>query len=593
MDWTLEALNDLPERSIESYMLRTPWRAVSAYSTEQVKDILNAKYGTKFSSEAWRKRSKTVNVRVYLATGMWWDNFTTGLEDFFHVRQPRRPKNGNEKVITTGDEEDGDDDGGFTSRGIKDKNIFTILGNDEEGINFRCYATLEAASAASPLFDAAIAKDIFVYPRRFDTTRRALDMFLSCFMPIQQGNLPTSGCKLVRGTKDDSLRMLSLDWTLSDLFNVFALSDELENHKISNMVFNAWRKVLWNEEFLRWQYQEGKRKLSDPAINSSPSILDFKPAELNRLFSDDSASEVRAAAQDFWLGLLVIARDRGIQKIQDSQDEYSQEFLVKWHQYLSEAQQEAQKQDEQGNINMVDSGSSFAKHLDVLLNGNDADFCREYHIHAQNEVCDTPVSTAATIVKDSPRTEQPPSPRQAKLTIHSIPGFTIQNRTPLDEPTFKNVFAEAGWDEPERIRSVNDYVLNRRDFKDFRDYRPVEQPVYFSTGLQDPQGRWPSHPGYMNPDWKLDTVEDAQSQDPQSKEQAPEVQVIDFGTAPRVSNNLEGNTTNSQKLTEFKMNLTPEQLQDLSNSLPISDRVMALQEREAWWRAIMSSTYLR
>jgi hypothetical protein len=590
VDWTLEALRGLPPRSIESYLLRTPWKAKSEHSTEEVRDILNAKYNKTFSAEAWRKRSRVVNQRVYLATGMWWKDFTTGLDDYFEVKQKDSGK-GKDKSATIEDAT-GEDEVNSASRPVQHKGqFFTILANDEEGVNFRRYATLDAASAASELFANAIKKDTYVYPRRFDTTRRALDRFLSCFMPQQQANLSTSGCELVARTKGMSLRFLELDWTISDLFQVFHLADELGSHKVCNMVLNAWRKLLRNEEELRDQYQRGERNLSDPTIKSAPSILDFKPTELNKLSYSESTSEVRLAAQDFWVGVLVITGDRGLQKISENKNEYSQEILAQCNQRLAEAEEE--------NCDQQDTG--IVQHLEFLLNGGGGDFCREYHVHAQDEVCTTPALKAETIVAKSSIPVTQPA-HHVKLSINGIPGFTVRNYTHLDNATFKTVFAESHWEDPERIRSVHDHVVNRREFEDFRDFRPVERPVYFQEGMQDENGRWPSHPGYNNPSWELSGTHSLPEDDhPEEEGRDDDVEVIDFGSAPQDLNNDSNDDSNNDENETSQVQEAPEEesedaiahrkVQEISNRLDISDRVMASEERDAWRREITARPF--
>jgi hypothetical protein len=89
------------------------------------------------------------------------------------------------------------------------------------------------------------------------------------------------------------------------------------------------------------------------------------------------------------------------------------------------------------------------------------------------------------------------------MTIYGIPGVTIQNHTGHRNSYFKELFEEFDWEEPERIRSVHEYDQNPNEVGWLRDSHPyiLPRPVYFHDGQQDDQNRWPSHPGYMNPNW--------------------------------------------------------------------------------------------
>jgi hypothetical protein len=154
-----------------------------------------------------------------------------------------------------------------------------------------------------------------------------------------------------------------------------------------------------------------------------------------------------------------------------------------------------------------------------LICAKQTDFCAIYHNHARRNLpCykfsvspHTPIETLGDDVEDVSEH----SATRFSMTIHGIPGFKILNHTGYSRQEFRElprIFSNWDW---ERVRAVNCYEQLKYNQLDYgRDMKPLilPRPVYFNEAyvgpvpcpFQDELGRWPSHPGYRNPEWHFD-----------------------------------------------------------------------------------------
>lgn len=333
IDWTHPDFNKYDQSWKDVYEMRSPWKAKSDFTGTEITEILNQKYGKGLVWETYRKRFKTLQQKVYMATGMWWTHLLTGLEEYFS--NPSDAPNTSTAAVA-----------GDTSRAVKsysagahpeaaaqyhgkdlryiqyDESILMIRGRDiETGDMFFRYAPFSVAYESSGCFADEINNGISIYLKTLNTTRVAMDLFIACFVPEQKDSLPTTIFKLEGGRFSE----YPVDALMSDLFHLYILAAELRSDKVCNLVINFWRKMYMDEP------------KSDELAGAPPSIMSFAPADLNALFMSKSVRDNYPAARNFWLDVLGMG-NTGFEKIRNHLGEYHPAFLSEWEARLSKQQ---------------------------------------------------------------------------------------------------------------------------------------------------------------------------------------------------------------------------------------------------------------
>lgn len=524
INWGLPGLQGVELRDIEIYELRAPWNPTQLHWNELKATMLKRHSGGPTSEEAYRKRFWVANRAVFLVTGTYYENSPIGLgaekkgwnvlvpkaaKPTNNAQGPRDPKKRKVPVI----EYEGSS---FQFR----------IGEDSSHNTITRDVPLDLAKKISPIIKERVEKHQ-TYHIEIEASIDIADKWINCFATELRDSLPTKLQVMVK-EKDDHWIFEDLatsSWTMNDLFAADELASKMRSSDVRDLIISHWRVLMHKEKQLVDSFRSGARDFHDLPAQPVIRMLDFKPHHMNELWARTAVSD---RARKFWLDLLKSKGIVGAQKIVAEWDEYCTDFQLDCVEFLetgfnveierpdtaaadTEEKHQAvepliavQSTLEQSTKPDETSAQDAAAHDPALVWTEDQQqFCFLYHNHSPNETCNKPLQLL--IGMDNDNDERLPVSRPShhvKVMFRGVE-YKIQNHTQLPEREFRDlpaVYPEWDW---QKIRAVNDHQAVPEQHKLKRWRRRMDPfPIYFMQDekgnylSQDPDNRFPNHPGY-------------------------------------------------------------------------------------------------
>ena len=379
---------------------------------------------------------------------------------------------------------------------------------------------IDAACEVSPRFRAAVKKNQFAMV--VEATPRLIDILFSVLFPRRRSTFPRRAFRLRRNQDNENVfDDIVLDISVDDIFDLYILAASWNSSPMCDLIIDHWRRIYHEEETLREEYLTGSRHFGDVPKGPVANILDFEPKHLNLLWTSTHIS-ANDTVHAVWLDILISKGEVGFETITDNFADYDIKFLVDWYKRLNPEQRakvaplfkEFHPNPTLQTIEDEDTEQADPQRNPALvLSGSANQVCALYHNHKRARKPCYLQSVVPTAVMADDREQQAIIPaHHVKMTINGIPGFLVHNHTGYSTSEFQDlpkVFPHWDW---ERVRAVNCYEEAAKS-----QYAPrnknlytLPHPAYFDDGyrggekanLADEFGRWPSHPGFCDPDWQ-------------------------------------------------------------------------------------------
>jgi hypothetical protein len=263
----------------------------------------------------------------------------------------------------------------------------------------------------------------------------------------------------------------TLPVTIQSLLDTYCLSQSMNTIPVSDMILEEIRQVLENEKTIATKYTHGC--ICNGYCNNVVRFQVILPQDIEKLWM---ATRVEDPIRRLILGLLT-----------GSAAEEYQRFLVAcplqsaliarnlWSKFI-----EGQCQD------------LIAAFVAATSPG---EFCAAYHNHGIESRCYR-ITDPSTFSKQL-NSDMLDEPIIHKLDIKGVQGCEVIENTAADLSLNLLQGQKPQWDW-ERIQSINSWIVAHPNRRQIREPRPV----YFEHGKIYDYGRYPSHPGYDNPQWE-------------------------------------------------------------------------------------------
>jgi hypothetical protein len=264
--------------------------------------------------------------------------------------------------------------------------------------------------------------------------------------------------------------------TIQSLLDTYCLSQSMSTTHVSDMILEEIRQVLENEKTIATKYTHGC--ICDNDCNSVVRFQDALPQDIEKLWM---ATKVDDPIRRLVLGLLT-----------GSTAEEHQRFLVACPRQSALIARNLWSKFIKGQCQ--DLIAAF-----VAATSSD-EFCAAYHNHGTESRCYrmTDPSALSKQLNDDTLDE----PIIHKLEIKGVQGCEVIDNTGSGLNLNLLQGQKPQWDW-ERIQSINSWIVAHPNRPQTREPRPV----YFEYEKTDDYGRYPSHPGYNDPQWEA-TLDD-------------------------------------------------------------------------------------
>ncbi|KAF2792481.1 hypothetical protein K505DRAFT_338625 [Melanomma pulvis-pyrius CBS 109.77] len=524
INWDLPGLQSVDLRDIEIYELREPWNPTQLPWNELKVTMLKRYPRGPASEEAYRKRFWTANRAVFLVTGRYYENSLTGLgaeKKKWNVLVPKAASPTN------------------NAQGPQDqkKSKGPVIKYEGSSFQFRIRegssrnritrdVPLDLAKEISPIVKELVEQHQ-IHHMEIEASVDIADKWISFFVTEPRDRLPTKLQVMVRERDEHWIfeDLATFSWTMNDLFAADELASKMRASGVRDLIISNWRVLMHEEKQLVDSYRSGVRDFHDLPAQPVIRMLDFEPHHMNELWA---RAAVNDPARKFWLDLLKSKGIVGAQKIVAEWDEFCTDFQLDCVDFLEtgfnveiERHDAAAADTEEshlavGPLRPVQSKLAQSTTPDKLSaqdasfhdpamvwTENQQQFCLLYHNHSPKETCKNPLQLLVGMGNDSD--EQLPVSRPShhvKVVFRGVQ-YMIQNHTQLPKREFCDlpaVYPEWDW---HKIRAVNDYQAVPEQHKLKRWRRRMDpSPVYFmqvgkgNYPSQDPDNRFPNHPGY-------------------------------------------------------------------------------------------------
>jgi hypothetical protein len=460
------------------YELRAPWNA-NAKSWHTVSQLYSKQNpGKSLVDESVRKKFKKANIAVFKATGVYFRGSSIGLKEGWKV-----PGDIDMKALL----KDVVQKAGVAVETVFDDKLVTMF-TDKELLLDGPAVTLSLQPRG------CFGHEVRHLPKKLaDELRIQADEVIPCTGVIfdrwysslcfgRRHSLPRRVYKLrpipVGYTHEDDG---TPPVTFHTLLDTYCLSQIIGTHVVSDMILDEISRVLSSEKDLAAKYRDGA-VLEDDAANVI-RFMDLEPADIETLWKNtDPADPIRRLIADLlthYPGATPEACRMSASRIRTGR---------------------------QASKKFVSFGKSLYRDAyiqDFIDKAEANEFCKTYHNHDSGVPCYWLTDQSE---KSTRRIDVTVTSRDGPVTleIHSIAGYKITNKTGEPALNFEALKLEKCSWRWERLRSVKVKITIPKNGPQIREY----VPDYFDAQDADCQHRYPSHPGYENPEWTDPSEED-------------------------------------------------------------------------------------
>ncbi|KAF1996319.1 hypothetical protein P154DRAFT_623252 [Amniculicola lignicola CBS 123094] len=450
------------------YELRAPW-LTSPKSFGEMVELWNEMHpdDKMGNQESIRKRFRRINEIVFKATGIYFVDSCMGIEKFV----PKEHQKSGPKNVTLANKEDPNLDSKRQDDEDYDLSEPRMWELENQGVNmffiyYKSEDDPEKSYLSFPLerfshASTAITEIASESRRRragqameVDYPKKVVEHWLKCVGTAERikFRLPFR-----IGTSEEL--------SSSDLFQLYSFSIWMGSPMVADLVIDHWHSHFRRKALLEAGYRSGALSFNDIPTERMLHPLDFEPEDINRLWAE---TDVVDHGRTFWLDVIVNRGEEGVKKITNELSSYDGNFLGDLH------------------ARMMTDPAEDPTAMEQLP-------CARYHTHPNFGLAcyrkhpnfpTDPVPLINRVAGVYPR-------KAVRLTMRGQ-DYLVVNNTDYSTSSFREIPLSAPeWNWP-KVRAV--YNLRGGDW--------LPKPTYFHDSDADEMGRFPSHPGWKNPDWK-------------------------------------------------------------------------------------------